>query len=99
MLVHSVFFWLKPDLTPTQRTEFRAGLDSLVGIKAVDRVFIGTPAPTGKRPIIDDTYSYALTILCRDVAAHDAYQVDPLHQAFVNTFKSYWTRVQIYDAA
>jgi hypothetical protein len=99
MLVHSVFFWLKPDLTPEQRTTFRAALDSLAGIKAVDRVFIGTPAATGKRPIIDDTYSYALTILCRDVAAHDAYQVDPLHQAFVNTFKSYWTRVQIYDAA
>jgi hypothetical protein len=99
MLVHSVFFWLKPDLTLAQRTEFRAALDSLVGIKAVDRVLIGAPAPTGKRPVIDDTYSYALTILCRDVAAHDAYQVDPLHQAFVNTFKSYWTRVQIYDAA
>ena len=99
MLVHSVFFWLKPELTDAQRAEFRRGLDSLVGIKAAECVYVGTPAPTPKRPVIEDTYSFALTIVCRDVAAHDGYQVDPLHRAFVDTFKSYWVRVQIYDAA
>lgn len=98
MLVHSVFFWLKPDLTATQRAEFRAGLDSLQAIKAAVSVYVGTPAPTPKRPIVEDTYSFALTIVCRDIAGHDAYQVDPIHQAFVNTFKTYWSRVQIYDA-
>jgi hypothetical protein len=99
MLIHSVFFWLKPELTAAQRAEFRAGLESLVGIKAAERVYLGTPAPTAKRPVIEDTYSHALTIVCRDVAAHDAYQVDPLHRAFVDRFKTYWARVQIYDAA
>jgi len=68
------------------------------GIKAVDRVYVGTPAATAKRPIIDDSYSVALTVLCRDVAAHDAYQVDPIHLAFVEKCKAMWTRVQIYDA-
>jgi hypothetical protein len=99
MLVHSVYFWLKPELTPAQRAEFRRGVESLAGIKAVAAVHVGTPAATPKRATIDDTYSVALTVLCKDVAAHDAYQVDPLHLAFVTTFKSYWTRVQIYDAA
>ena len=99
MLVHSVFFWLKPELTAAQRAEFRRGLESLSGVQAAEHVYVGTPAPTPKRPVVEDTYSFALTIVCRDLAAHDAYQVDPLHRAFVDTFKSYWARVQIYDAA
>ena len=99
MLVHSVFFWLKPDLTPAQRAEFRGGLDSLSAVRSVEHVYVGIPATTAKRPTIDDTYSFALTILCRDVAAHDAYQIDPIHKAFVARFSSYWTRVQVYDAA
>jgi len=99
MLVHSVYFWLKPDLTPTQRADFRRGLDSLVGIEAVEAVYVGAPAPVEKRPVIDDSYSFALTVLCKDVAAQNAYQVDPLHVAFLNSFKTFWARVLIYDAA
>jgi hypothetical protein len=99
MLVHSVYFWLKPELTAAQRAEFRRGVESLAGIKSVEKVYVGTPAKTEKRPIIDDSYSVALTVICQDVAAHDAYQVDPLHLAFVATFKTFWARVQIYDAA
>ncbi len=98
MLVHTVYFWLKPELTPAQRAEFRRGVESLGGIKAVDRIYVGTPAKTQKRPIIDDSYSVALTVVCKDIAGHDAYQVDPIHLKFVETFKTFWTRVQIYDA-
>ena len=72
MLVHSVYFWLKPDLTAAQRAEFRRGVESLVGIKSVEKVYVGAPAATERRPIIDHTYSVALTVLCKNVAAHDA---------------------------
>jgi len=99
MLVHTVYFWLKPELTAAQRADFRRGVESLGGIKAVEKIYVGTPAATGKRPIIDDSYAVALTVLCKDVAAHDAYQVDPIHLGFVEQFKACWTRVQIYDAA
>jgi hypothetical protein len=99
MLVHTVFFWLKPELTPEQRADFRRAVESLAGIKAVEQVYVGTPAATQKRPVIDDSYSVALTVICKDVAAHDAYQVDPIHLKFVENFKSCWARVQIYDAA
>ena len=99
MLVHTVYFWLKPELTAAQRADFRRGVESLAGIKSVEKIYVGTPAATTKRPIIDDTYSVALTVVCKDVAGHDAYQVDPIHLAFVNSFKTFWKRVQIYDAA
>ncbi len=99
MLIHTVLFWLNPELSPEQRAEFRRSLETLVGIKSVEKVYVGSPAATAKWPTIDDSYSFALTVICRDVAAHDAYQVDPLHKAFVAKCSSMWTRVQIYDAA
>jgi len=98
MLHHCVYFWLKPELTPAQRADFRRGVETLAGIKAADKVAVGTPAATGRRPVIDASYDFALVVVCRDVAAHDAYQVDPIHLAFVEKFKTFWTRVQIYDS-
>lgn len=99
MLVHSVFFWLRKDLSPEQRDAFRKGLESLAGIAAAEAVYVGTPAATPPRPVIDSSYDFALNVLLKDVAAHDAYQADPVHLAFVAEFKSCWDRVQIYDAA
>lgn len=99
MLVHTVVFWLRKDLTPAQREEFRQqGLESLRPIKSVSELHIGAPAPIPPRPVVDASYTFAITAIFKDVAAHDAYQIDPVHKAFVERFKPYWERVQIYDA-
>lgn len=97
MLVHSVFFWLKAELTEAQAADFRAGLESLATVPSVHAVYIGTPAPTD-RPVIDRSYSYALTVLLDGMAEHDQYQEDPIHRAFVKDFSGHWDRVLIYDA-
>lgn len=100
MLVHTVIFWLRKDLTPAQREEFlKEGLESLRPITSVSALHVGSPAPIPARPVVDASYDFAISALFADVAAHNAYQVDPLHTAFVARFKSYWERVQIYDAA
>ena len=99
MLIHTVYFWLKPELTPAQRAEFRRAVETLGDIKAVEKFYVGTPAATERRPIIDASYDVAITVVCQDVAAHDAYQVDPIHLAFIERCKTFWTRLQIYDAA
>jgi hypothetical protein len=31
------------------------------------------------------------------VAAQDAYQVDPEHQVFIDSFKDWWARVEVRD--
>jgi hypothetical protein len=98
MLIHSVFFYLKPDLSDEQRTAFRAGVETLIKIDDAEAVFVGTPAATAPRPVVDTTYDVGLTVVLKDVAAHDAYQDHPIHHAFVDHFKEYWERVQIYDA-
>lgn len=99
MLVHTVIFYLRDDLTEAQRQEFLSeGLESLRPIKSVQQLHIGAPASIPPRPVVDLSFSYALTAVFAGVAAHNEYQVDPAHLAFVNRFKGYWKKVQIYDA-
>ncbi len=97
MLVHSVYFWLKPGLTAEKRAEFRAGLERLRGIEAAQAVHVGTPAQTPARPVIDASYDFALAVLLEDLPGHDAYQAHPLHQDFVARFQANWERVLIFD--
>ena len=97
MLVHSVFFWLREDLTEDELIAFKAGVDTLATIETAVAVYIGTPAATEKRPVVDDSYDIGLTVVAEDVAAHDAYQIDPIHLAFIDQFKPFWVKVKIYD--
>jgi len=97
MLIHSVFFYLKSDLTDEQRAAFRAGVETLKDIEDASSVYVGSPAGTAERPVVDTTYDVGLTVIVDDVPAHDRYQDHPIHHAFVNEFKTYWDRVQIYD--
>ena len=99
MLIHTVYFWLKPELTADQRNNFRRSLESLGGIASVEKLYVGAPAPAPKRPVLDDSYSFSVTVVLKDMAAHNSYQVDPLHLAFMAECKAVWTRVQVYDAA
>jgi hypothetical protein len=97
VFVHAVYFWLRPDLSAEQREAFVGGLRALRGIETVRHGWIGVPAATD-RPIIERTYSYALTLVFVDEAGHDAYQVHPVHDRFRDEFADFWSRVLIYDS-
>ena len=97
MFVHAVYFWLRPDLTAEERVRYDAGVRSLLGIPGVVHGWIGSPAPTD-RPVIERGYSRALVLVFPDQAAHDAYQVHPVHDQFRHDCGALWTRVQIFDS-
>jgi hypothetical protein len=97
MFVHAVYFWLKDDLSEADRQKFVRGVESLRTIESVHACYIGTPASTD-RPIIDRSYSYALIVVFTDLAAHDAYQVHPIHDRFRDECSNLWKRVVIYDS-
>jgi hypothetical protein len=98
MLIHSVLFWLKPGITSAEREHFRSEVRKLSAIKATDKVYVGAPASIAKRDVTDRSFDIALTIVFKDGPAHDAYQVDPVHLAFVERNKATWTKVQIFDS-
>lgn len=97
MFVHAVYFWLRPDLTPAQRAQFAAGVRSLCAIESVDKSYIGVPAATD-RPVIERGYSQSLMLVFADEAAHDAYQVHPVHERFRGECGSFWSTVRIFDS-
>lgn len=96
-MIHSVYFWLKPDATEEERNTLLAEMDKLREIETVQRVFIGPPSATEERGIVDNTYSYAFIVWFEDVEAQNAYQIDPIHLAFVEKNKHLWTKVVVFD--
>lgn len=98
MLIHTVVFWLKKDLSQKDRKFFEIELKKLKNISPVDHLWIGIPSPTVKRPVIDDTYDFCLTVILKDLASHDRYQEDPIHLEFIEACSRMWERVVIYDA-
>jgi hypothetical protein len=97
MFVHAVYFWLRDDLSPADRQRFAAGVESLRAIEHVRHGYVGVPAATD-RPVIERGYSRALVVVFDDEAAHDAYQVHPVHDRFRAECGGFWTAVRIYDS-
>lgn len=98
MLVHSVYFWLKGDVSAAERTAIRAGLEGLRTIPTVRQLFVGSPANSGERDVIDRSYDIGLTVLFDDLAGLNVYGPHPLHAAFLKQFGTKWAKVVVYDA-
>jgi hypothetical protein len=98
MLIHSVFFWLRAELTTAERAHFLAEVKKLSAVRTIEKIYVGAPATIAERAVTERSFDVALTIVFPDGPAHDAYQVDPVHLAFVEGNKASWTRVQVYDS-
>ena len=98
MLTHTVIFWLKEGLTQEDRDLFFDEVKALTTIDSVETGFLGTPASTPQRHVVDDSYDCALSVALKDLDAHDHYQADPIHLAFIEKCRHLWEKVIIYDA-
>jgi hypothetical protein len=98
MLIHSVYFWLKAGLSAAQRANFSSEVRKLSSIGTIEKIYVGGPSAIAERSVTDRSFDVALTIVFKDGAAHDAYQVNPVHLAFVEGNKESWTKVLIYDS-
>jgi hypothetical protein len=97
MLIHTVYFWLKDDVTDDDRAFFRETINLLAELDAV-ACYIGPPAATEARPVIDASYDLGLTVVFDSIAQHDVYQEHPKHLEFIDKCNHLWERVQVYDA-
>ncbi|TDH27399.1 Dabb family protein [Segetibacter sp. 3557_3] len=98
MVVHQVYFWLKNPNSAEDLDKLLAGLKSLEQIETVNQLFIGVPAVTGIRDVVDGSYSASELIFFDDLESHDIYQVHPIHQQFINDCGSLWSKVVVYDS-
>lgn len=97
MLQHNVYFYLQEGLNESDKLEFEKGLKTLLNIPDMISGFIGNPANTPDRTVVDKSYAYGLSTTFTDVKQHDIYQEHPTHLKFVDTCKKYWKEVKVYD--
>ena len=98
-LIHNVYFWLREDISEEEKASFMAGARSLGDIESVQAFYMGPHADTEAREVVDHSYDLSLVIHFADKAAQDAYQVDPIHTAFVESSATAWSEVKVYDVA
>lgn len=97
IFVHQVYFWLKNPGSTADRDKLVEGLKTLTKIKHIKSWHIGIPAGTS-RDVIDGSFSISWLNTLKDRAAQDAYQIDPIHLAFVENYKHLWNKVVVYDS-
>ena len=97
MHIHSVFFWLKPELSETDIHEFKQGLRTLLDIPGLVRGYFGRPV-CSDRAVVDSSFDFALHLEFADSEDEAKYQVHSLHSEFVKNNADKWLRVQVYDA-
>jgi quinol monooxygenase YgiN len=59
---------------------------------------VGRLTPDLARPVNDRDHEVALHVVFADRAAHDAYQTAPRHQEFIDSQKSNWKQVRVFDS-
>lgn len=96
-LIHNVHIWLDEGLDEGQVRHFLDGVRSLEEIPSVRRLFLGGPAATPSRGVVDNSFSYAIVVWFDDVAGHDAYQEHPIHLRFVEENEAKFDRVRVRD--
>ena len=97
---HHVYFWLNDESkSDAERADFEKGLASLFGIDLVKGGHWSVPAKVMERPVIDQSWDYALSMQFDSVEDQDTYQDDPTHHAFIEAHKHRWAQVQVRDLA
>jgi len=96
-LMHTVYFWLEEGLSEEERAGFVRGVRSLEAMPSVKRFFIGPPATTPSRGVVDNSFDLALVVWFDDVAGHDEYQEHPIHLKFVEEHEDKFATVKVFD--
>lgn len=97
-VLHTVYFWLRKDLTTAERDDFARAARGLGAAPTVVDCRVGRPAATPGRDVTDHSFDYSLHLEFASVADHDTYQADPVHLAFVDTQSNKFERVLVFDS-
>lgn len=96
---HVVHFWLKADLSESDRDFFEVEARKIGNSEHVASFRLGKPAGT-PREVVDNSYDFQLLVRFASKEEHDAYQSpdDSVHEAFIANCKHLWSKVLIFDS-
>ena len=97
MIIHHVFFWLKNPSSIEDRNRLIEGVKTLEKVNTVRQLFVGVPAETEDRSVVDSSYSVSELLFFDDLAGQKTYQDDPIHKKFIEDCGDLWKTVVVYD--
>lgn len=98
MLQHTVYFYLKEDVTTDEREEFEEGLIELLAIEEVHDYQIGIPANTEEREVTDHSFGYSFFSWFENLEDYKVYAEHPVHLEFIDKYEGLWADVRVYDS-
>lgn len=96
MFTHCVFFWLHGGADHPETADFGRDLHALAALPSVLSATVGTPAGTS-HPVVDRSYTWGFTVVCRDAADYAHYAGHPLRRAFLDRWTRHFAKVVVYD--
>jgi len=98
LLAHNVYFTLTDNSAAARDRLLAACKKNLSRHPGTVFFAVGVRATELSRPVNDLDFDVGLHIIFQNQAAHDAYQVAPLHEQFVEENKSNWRKVRVFDS-
>ncbi len=95
-MIHQVFFWLKEGVDVK---DFMKEASVLGKCKTVDKSYMGVPAPTEARSVVDHSFQVSCTLFFNSIQDQNIYQTDPDHLKFIERNSNKWSDVKVYDIA
>lgn len=65
IILHSVYFWLKADISEEEQQDFLNFFAELHKVPGVQTLQYGKPAPTNPRPVVDNSFEYNCSLPSR----------------------------------
>lgn len=96
--VHNVYFTLNDDSNEAQDRLVAECQKYLTDHPGTIHFAVGKRQEASQRDVNDQDFQVALNIVFADQAAHDAYQIAPRHQQFVDDNRENWKTVRVFDA-
>lgn len=95
-----MYFWLEEGRqNAADRTDFENALAGLFEMNLVAGGRWAVPAEVEIRPVVDQSWDYALSMQFATLEDHNAYQVHPMHKAFIEAYRDWWAKVLVTDLA
>ncbi|MDN3672959.1 Dabb family protein [Flavobacterium branchiarum] len=95
---HYLLFWLKPELTSTEVEDFQNFFEGLKKLPYVKNVRYGKPANSTPRPVMDNSFTYNVSMEFDSLQGLETYGKLPEHLELVAKYKPFFNRMAVHDS-
>ncbi|GEN74860.1 Dabb family protein [Chryseobacterium hagamense] len=94
---HYLLFWLRKDLSEAEVKAFENFFKGLARLPYQKNLRYGKPAASSPRSVLDNSFTYNVSMEFESLEALEAYGKLPEHLALVQEYKPYFEKMMVHD--